>query len=100
MPLTFRGIPGHVFFRDGPYREVELTEDQCESLLDIWQAAEAVETFNELFDACRHAGFNPSTYGFKHLRLVSNNSPTDVVRNMLAASVEDLIAAQAMEQGL
>lgn len=96
--LTFRGIPGTVFMRDGAFREVELNQDQCESLLDIWQQAEALETFNDLFDACKDAGFSPSTYGFKHLRLVADNTPTEIVRHMLSASVDELLATRQLEQ--
>lgn len=86
--LTFRGVPGTVYMRDGAYREITLTEAQCDVLLDTWQAADAESTFNELYEACKDAGFDPCSYGFKRLRLVSNNTAQDVVRNMLRASVE------------
>lgn len=92
--LTFRGVAGTVFMRDGAFREVSLTEDQTAALLDCWQEAGARETFLELYEACRDAGFIPRTHC---LRLVSDNSPRAVVRQMLAASVEDLLAAQALE---
>lgn len=92
--LTFRGEAGSVFMRDGAYREVTLTEAQCDVLLDVWQASDARETFLELYEACRDAGFIPRAHC---LRLVSDNSPQDVVRQMLAASVEDLLAARKLE---
>jgi hypothetical protein len=95
--LTFRAYAGTVLMRDGPYREVTLTEDQCAVLLDCWQASEAVETFNELYEASRAAGHIPRTHC---LRLLIDNTPQGVVRDMLAASCADIeaaMAAKAME---
>ena len=83
--------------RDGPHRETVLDEDQCNALLDVWEASEAQHTFNDLYRACQVAGFIPRV---SCLRLVSNNTPKDVVRHMLEASrdLEAALASQAMEQ--
>jgi len=93
--LTFRAYAGEVLMRDGTRREVTLTEDQCAVLLDCWQASEAVETFNELYEASREAGHIPR---MSCLRLVVSNTPQGVVRDMLAASCADIEAAMAAQQ--
>lgn len=99
MSLTFRAHAGQVLMRDGPHRETVLDEDQCNTLLDVWEASEAQHTFNDLYAACQKAGFIARC---THLRLVSDNTAQDALWHMLAAScaaieLEAAIAAQAME---
>lgn len=79
---------GSVFVSDGPW-EAKLTESQCDGLLSIWDAADAVSLFNQLYDAMTAAGLNPCTYARRPtLRLVSDRAAAGIVREMLAACPE------------
>lgn len=98
MPgLTFFAERGQVYMADGPW-SARLNQTQCDVLLDLWDEVGAVSSFNALYDAVQAAGYLPPVLSRKSLRLVVNNSPQDVVRQMLSASVEDLLAARKLEQ--
>lgn len=98
--LTFFVEGSQVWMRDGP-RDVRLTDAQVDQLLDIFEEADATSAFLSLYDVQRKAlgeDFIPRS----HLRLVSDNTAQETVRQMLIASVEieASIVSKSMEQGL
>ena len=85
---TYFAERGRLYMTDGPWTAT-LTQTQADRLLEIFDEANAVTHFNALWEAMDAAGMHPSTYGRPCLRLVSNRTPQDVVREMLAASLAD-----------
>lgn len=67
--LSFTASSGQVYMVDGPW-EVRLTEAQCDQLLDIFDEANAVRSFNDLYAACSLAGHVEKVVSRKALRLV------------------------------
>lgn len=98
MDSLFIAQRGAVWMLGGkPWR---MSEAAVDSLLDTFELEGEAERFNALYTAAQQAygaDFIPRACC---LRLVSDNTAQDVVRNMLSASVEDLLAAQQMEQPL
>ena len=79
-----------------------MSETAVDSFLDTFELEGEAERFNALYSAAQEA-FGADFIPRKcHLRLVSDNTPQDVVRNMLSASVEleAAIVAKSMEQTL
>lgn len=79
-----------------------MSEAAVDTLLDTFELEGEAERFNALYTAAQAAygaDFIPRTTS---LRLAVNNSPRDVLRHMLSASVEleAAIAAKSMEQTL
>lgn len=98
--LNFFADNGAVYMRDGPWSS-RLTQAQCDCLLDIWDECNAVSAFNCLYDAVQAAGYLPPIITNKALRrpaLVVDNTAQGVVRHMLAASVDDMLAGQSLER--
>lgn len=85
--MAYFASGGHVYVQDGPW-EARLTERQCDALLAIWDAADAVTLFNDLHAACEAAGHIPGLSRRPALRLVVQEpARRGIVRDMLARSL-------------
>lgn len=73
MGDTYFASEGRVYLRDGPW-DVRLSEPQVEQLLSIFDTANAVYLFNELYAASVEAGHVPGVFSRKPaLRVVAEN---------------------------
>lgn len=84
--LTFYAERGQVFMADGP-RSARLDQIQCDTLLDLFDAAGAVNSFNRLYDAVQAAGYLPPVLSRRPLRLVVDNGP-DVAAHQFTQAYE------------
>lgn len=88
----------------GNHHPWRMSEAAVDAFLDTFELEGCAELFNQLYVAAQQAygeDFPPRVTSIRGLTLVVNNpGPFVSPDTMLSASVEEMIAAQAMEQGL